>query len=181
MDGSTAEFEILTPGFGSILAGGDRFRHSNELDNESDIIRLKGDFAVWRSYPDGLAGNVSPKRYATASCRFRRATSVFGSIADLAARDINNGFVLYGNSNTGVPTDAEAQISRSMSTASTFRTNGRQRAISLLTLGIRYDKLSNSDSITDNPNFLARRGYENGENLDGKSLRTAALWVYLEY
>ena len=39
-----------------------------------------------------------------------------------------------------------------------------------MTFGVRYDKLSNSDPITDNPNFDARRGFENGFNLDGNDL-----------
>ena len=39
-----------------------------------------------------------------------------------------------------------------------------------MTFGVRYDTLSNDDPITDNPNFLARRGFTNGFNLDGNDL-----------
>jgi len=46
IDSSTPDFFILTPGFGVITAGGDRFRHNNLLDNESDQLRLKADYMI---------------------------------------------------------------------------------------------------------------------------------------
>ena len=39
-----------------------------------------------------------------------------------------------------------------------------------LKLGLRYDKYDNSDEIVYNPNFEARNGFSNQENLDGKDL-----------
>jgi hypothetical protein len=39
-----------------------------------------------------------------------------------------------------------------------------------LKFGLRYDSYSNSDAIPSNPAFLARRGFSNTENLDGKDL-----------
>ena len=39
-----------------------------------------------------------------------------------------------------------------------------------LMFGVRYDQLSNDDPITANPNFLARQGFTNTENMDGKDL-----------
>ena len=168
VDGSAAEFQVFTPGGGAILAGGDRFRHSNELDNESDIFRLKGDFAAG-DHILTLGFERESKTVRNRFLPFSKGNFVFGSIADLAARDITNGFVLYGNSNTGVPTDAEANFTLDVDSLY-FQDEWTPSGDLTLTLGLRYDKLSNSDSITDNPSFLARRGYENGENLDGKTL-----------
>ena len=43
---STPDFQIFTAGGGTIGAGGDRFRHTNELDNETDLIKLKFDYEL---------------------------------------------------------------------------------------------------------------------------------------
>ena len=39
-----------------------------------------------------------------------------------------------------------------------------------MTFGLRFDQYDNSDPIPENPAFLARNGYSNTENLDGKDL-----------
>jgi len=166
VDGSTNEFEILAPGFGSILAGGDRFRHSNELDNESDIFRIKADYALgdhiltagWERESKSVRNRFLP---------FSKGYYFFTSIDNLEQRIVE--FVLYGNSNTGVATDAEANFTLDVDS---FYVQDEWTPTDDLTLtfGVRYDTLTNDDPITDNPDFLIRRGFANGENLDGKDL-----------
>ena len=168
VDGSTAEFEILTPQFGSILAGGDRFRHSNELDNESDIFRIKGDYATG-DHVITAGWERETKSVRNLFLPFSKGHFFFGSIDDLENRDISGGFVLYGNSNTGIASDAEANFS--IDVDSLFIQDEWTPSSDLtLNFGLRFDTISNDVPITDNPNFLARRGYANGENLDGKDL-----------
>ena len=166
VDTSTPAFQIFTAGGGTINAGGDQFRHSNELDNESDVFRIKADYSMgdhvltagWERESKSVRNRFLP---------FSKGQFTFFSIDDLENRVL--GFALYGNSNTGVATDAEANFT--LDTDSFFLQDEWTPTDNLtLTYGIRYDKMSNDDPITDNPNFLARRGFTNGENLDGKDL-----------
>jgi len=166
VDSSTNEFWITTPGGGTIFAGGDRFRHSNELDNESDVFRIKADWALGDHVLTGGWERES-KSVRNRFLPFSRGAFVFSSIANLQSRTLD--FLLFGGSNTGVPSDAEANFTLDVDS---FYVQDEWTPSSdlVMTFGLRYDSLSNSDSITDNPNFLARRGFENGENLDGKDL-----------
>jgi outer membrane receptor protein involved in Fe transport len=174
VDGTTNEFLILTPQFGTILAGGDRFRHSNELDNESDIFRIKADYVVgdheltagWERESKSVRNRFLP---------FSKGFFVFCSIDDLGDGDPStvadrlpcDG--VYGNSNTGVATDAEANFTLDVDSFY-VQDKWTPTADLSLTFGLRYDTLNNDDPITDNPNFLARRGFANGFNLDGNDL-----------
>ena len=178
VDGTTNEFLILKDvaafEFGTILAGGDRFRHSNELDNDSDLFRIKADYmtgnhtltAGWERESKSVRNRFLP---------FSKALVVFGSIADLGDGDPATTAdripldVVYGNSNTGVATDAEADFTLDVDSFF-IQDEWRPTDDLTLTFGVRYDTLSNNDPITDNPNFLARQGFENGFNLDGNDL-----------
>jgi hypothetical protein len=98
---------------------------------------------------------------------FSKGYYFFSSIDNLEQRIAD--FALYGNSNTGVATDAEANFTLDVNS---FYIQDEWTPTDDLTLtfGVRFDELSNDDPITDNPNFLARRGFVNGENLDGKDI-----------
>ena len=166
VDSSTNEFWITAPGGGTIFAGGDRFRHSNELDNESDVFRLKGDWVLgdhvvtagWERESKSVRNRFLP---------FSRGAFVFSSIDNLETRTLD--FLLFGGSNTGVPSDAEANFTLDVDSFF-IQDEWTPTGDLTMTFGFRYDSLSNSDPITDNPNFLARRGFDNGENLDSKDL-----------
>jgi outer membrane receptor protein involved in Fe transport len=168
VDGTTNEFWVNTAGGGVILAGGDRFRHSNELDNESDIFRIKADYALG----DHILTAGWERESKTVRNRFlphSKGLYVFNSIADLQNRIISPFDSGYGNSNTGVASDAEANFTLDVDS---FYVQDEWTPTNDLTLtfGVRYDTLNNDDPITDNPNFLARRGFTNGFNLDGNDL-----------
>ncbi len=173
----TPAFQIFTAGGGTINAGGDQFRHSNELDNESDIFRLKADYAVgnhvftagWERESKSVRNRFLP---------FSKGQFTFFSIDDLENRAL--GFALYGNSNTGIPTDAEANFT--LDTDSFFLQDEYRVTDDItVTYGVRVDQYSNDDPITDNPNFLDRRGFGNGENLDGKSLAMPRLGINWDF
>ncbi|MDX1508359.1 MAG: TonB-dependent receptor, partial [Woeseiaceae bacterium] len=154
---------------GQILAGGDRFRHSNELDNESDIWRLKGDYVLgdhvitagWERESKSVRNRFLPHS---------KALVVFNSIADLQSRTIDPFSSLYGFSNTGVASDADANFTLhndSFFIQDTWDVNDDL----ILTFGLRYLRLSNDDPITENPNFASRYpGQTNTYNMDGADL-----------
>ncbi|MCH8073879.1 MAG: TonB-dependent receptor, partial [Proteobacteria bacterium] len=166
VDGSTNEFQVTTPGGGTILAGGDRFRHSNELDNDSDIFRVEADYATgdhiltagWERESKSVRNRFLP---------FSKGYFIFCSIPDLEARIPCDG--VYGNSNTGVASDADAVFTLDVDSFY-IQDEWTPTDDLILTFGVRYDTLSNNDPITNNPNFVARNGFSSGENLDGKSL-----------
>jgi hypothetical protein len=166
VDTSTPDFTIFTAAGGTIAAGGDRFRHTNELDNESQVIRLRGDYQVGDHL---ITAGFEQEEYTIRNLflPFSKGNYVFNSIDDLRNRSV--GFVLYGNSNTGVAGDAEANFDLAVnslyvqdewSPASNFT----------LKLGVRLDEYENNDEIVLNPSFTARNGFSNQENLDGKDL-----------
>ncbi len=166
VDTTTPDFTISTAAGGTIAAGGDRFRHTNELDNESQVIRLRGDY---QSGNHLVTGGFEQEVYTVRNLflPFSKGNYVFSSIDDLREREV--GFVLYGNSNTGVAGDAEANFDLAVNT---FYLQDEWAASSDLTLkfGLRYDFYDNNDEITLNPNFTERQGFSNQENLDGKDL-----------
>ena len=172
VDGSTNEFLILKDTanfeFGTILAGGDRFRHSNELDNESTIIRIAGDYILGEGNHTLTAGwERESKKVRNRFLPFSKGLFVFCSFEDLETRTACD--VVYGNANSGVATDAEAAFT--LDVDSIFLQDEWTPTDDLtLTFGLRYDTYTNDDPITENPNFEARNGFSNGENLDGKSL-----------
>ena len=175
VDGSVNEFSIKAPGGGIILAGGDRFRHSNELDNETDAFRVKGDLVLGDHVLTAGIEQES-KTVRNRFLPFSKGEYIFCSIDDLELRQLSFdfatgdcGFVLYGNSNTGVATDADANFTLDVNSIY-IQDEWTPTDDLTLTFGVRYDELSNDDQIVDNPDFLARNGFSNGENLDGKSL-----------
>ena len=163
---NTPDFTINTAGGGVIAAGGDRFRHTNELDNETTAFRLRGDYQVGAHL---ITGGIEQEEHTVRNLflPFSNGNYVFNSIDDLANRQV--GFVLYGNANTGVGTDAEANFDLKVNS---IYLQDEWAASSNFTIkfGFRADEYSNSDQITRNPNFIARNGFSNQENLDGKDL-----------
>jgi len=168
VDSTTNEFLVRTAGGGVILAGGDRFRHSNELDNDSDIFRVKADYSTgnhtltagWERESKSVRNRFLP---------FSKGLFCFNSPADLQNRIIDGFCSTYGNSNTGVATDAEADFTLDVDS---FFVQDEWRPTDDLTLtfGIRYDTLSNNDPIKENTDFFDRRGFENTFNMDGSDL-----------
>lgn len=166
VNSTTPDFAIFTDAGGFIGAGGDRFRHTNELDNETDLIKLKADYllgdhtitAGWEQEKHTVRNLFLP---------FSKGQYNFFGLDALRNRDV--GFVLYGNSNTGIPGDAEANFSL---TVDSFYLQDEWTPTDELTVkfGLRYDTYSNNDPVVNNTNFFDRNGFSNTENLDGKDL-----------
>ena len=166
VDAATPDFTINTNAGGVIAAGGDRFRHTNELDNKSDIFRFKLDYAMG-DHTLTAGWEREDKTVRNLFLPFSKGNYVFFGLDALRNRDV--GFVLYGNSNTGVAGDAEANFSL---TTDSFFIQDEWFVNNELTLkfGFRYDELSNDDAIPENSAFVARNGFSNSNNLDGNDL-----------
>jgi len=166
VDTVNPDFTIFTAAGGTIAAGGDRFRHTNELDNESRLIKLKADYDLGNHL---FTVGFEQEEYTIRNLflPFSKGNYNFFSIDDLENRAL--GFLLYGNSNSGVATDAEANFDLAVNS---FYLQDEWTVNDALTLkfGIRFDKYDNSDAVPENPAFTARNGFSNGTNLDGKDL-----------
>ena len=166
VDPTTPDFTIGTLDGGTIAAGGDRFRHTNELDNESRLIKLKADYQAGDHL---ITVGFEQEEYAIRNLflPFSKGNYVFNSIDDLETRTL--GYALYGNSNTGIAKDAEANFELAVNS---YYVQDEYTPTDTVTLrfGLRFDKYHNSDPVVFNPNFEARQGFSNTTNLDGKDL-----------
>jgi hypothetical protein len=169
VDTTTPDFTIFTLAGGTIAAGGDRFRHANELDNDSQQIRLKAD---WQLGDHLLTAGFEREEYDVRNLfvPFSKGNYNFFSLDDLEARNV--GFVLYGNANVNTnnnPINAEANFEMAVNS---FYIQDEWTPNDQLTLnfGFRFDEYDNSSQIPENPAFVARNSYSNTENLDGKDL-----------
>ena len=167
VDPTTPDFAIAFVPFGAtrIEAGGDRFRHANELDNQSQLIRIRGDYQLGNHV---VTAGFEQEEYTVRNkfLPFSHGNYVFFSLDDLENRNV--GYVLYGNSNTGVAEDAEVNFDLAVN--SLYGQDEWSTGNFTLKLGLRYDKYENSDEVVFNPSFVARNGFSNTENLDGKDL-----------
>jgi hypothetical protein len=168
--GTSADFLVTTPGGGRIAAGNDRFRHLNELDNESDIFKLRAD---WQVGDHLLTGGFEREEYTVRNLFTpgSRGWFRFSSIADMENQVIGEGDVLYGNANipSGDPLFSEANFSLAVDS---FYIQDEWTPTDALTLkfGVRFDTYSNNDAIPNNDVITQRYGFANTENLDGKDL-----------
>jgi hypothetical protein len=166
------DFAVYTDAGGLITAGGDRFRHTNELDNDSTQIKLLGNYWIG---DHTITGGWEQEEYTVrnAFLPFSHAQYNFFGLDALRNRDMGElgdlGFVLYGNSNTGIAKDAESNFSLAVDS---FYLQDEWAATDnlMLKFGVRYDSYSNSDAIPNNSFFAVRNGFSNTENLDGKDL-----------
>ncbi|MBT8100988.1 MAG: TonB-dependent receptor, partial [Gammaproteobacteria bacterium] len=182
IDSSTPDFLILAPGFGTITAGGDRFRHNNQLDNESDQLKLKFDYAVG-DHVITAGYEREAKKTVNTFVPFTRGQFLFfpddgpdgvpGTLDDRSGIDNfeqrNIGLVLFGGSTSGVVADAVGAFEL---VTNSFYIQDEWVATDTLTLkfGLRFDEHSNDDDVPLNPSFAARNSFDNTFNLDGNDL-----------
>ena len=164
VDTTTPDFLIFTAGGGSIAAGGDRFRHTNELDNKSRVLKLKADY----DFGDHLlTAGVEQEEYEVRNLflPFSNGQYAFFGIDALEARDF--GFALYGNANPGQSAEANFKLA-----INSLYVQDEWTVSDTLTMkfGVRYDKYKNDDPIPLNPAVSPIHGFDNTNNLDGNDL-----------
>jgi len=182
IDSSTPDFSILTGGFGTITAGGDRFRHNNLLDNESDQLRFKADYTIG-DHTITAGYEREAKKTFNVFVPFTRGQFLFfpddgpdglpdtgderTGIDNFEQRNI--GLVLFGGSTTGDVADAVGKFEL---VTDSFYVQDEWRATDELVLrfGLRYDEHSNDDDVPLNSSFAARNPFDNTFNLDGNDL-----------
>jgi hypothetical protein len=181
VDGTTPDFAVNTFAGGLIAAGGDRFRHKNELDNESQLFKIKADYQLGDHL---ITAGFEQEEYTVrnAFLPFSKGQYVFSQGEDplnpgqgdplygnLQNRIVD--FVLYGNSNdpNGDPLFAETNFDLAVNS---FYIQDEWTPNGDLTVkfGVRYDKYDNSDNVVENSAFVSRNGFSNTTNLDGKDL-----------
>ncbi|NNF65901.1 MAG: TonB-dependent receptor, partial [Gammaproteobacteria bacterium] len=166
IDSTTPDFAISTPGGGTITAGGDRFRHNNQLDNESDQLRFKADY-VMGNHTLTFGVEREEKETANTFVPFTRGQFLFFSIDDFEMRNI--GLTLFGGSTSGSVNDAVGRFT--LTTDSVFlQDEWTPNDVLTLKYGFRSDKNSNDDQIPRNGSFAARNPFDNTFNLDGNRL-----------
>jgi hypothetical protein len=166
IDSSTPDFLVNAPGGGVIAAGGDRFRHANTLDNTSRIFRFKADY-IMGDHTITAGFEQEHNSVDNLFLPYSRGHVQFLSLDDL--EDRNPFIALIGGSNTGNQDDARAKFS--LDTNSIYLQDEWYASEKLtLTAGVRYDWMKNDDAIPENANFIARNGFTNTTNLDGKDM-----------
>ncbi|RMB04861.1 TonB-dependent receptor [Eilatimonas milleporae] len=164
--GDAPAFTVATEGGGTIRLGPDQFRHSNDLDNNTQFFRIKGD---WYLGNHTLTFGYEQEAIDIQNLfvPWSRGEFSFNSIDDFENR--NAGFAIYGNSLTGDPLDAAANFN--FATHSFYIQDEWTPTPELtITAGIRFDILENNDLPELNQAFTERNGFTNQENLDGKNL-----------
>ena len=173
VDDSTNEFIAIAPGGGLLQAGGDRFRMNNFLDNKSTLFKIKGDYVMgdhvftagWERESKDVQNLFTPGT---------RGVFYFCSLDDMENRSMTGagfcgaaGFALFGGANNGQ--DALGDMTLDVDSFY-IQDEWTPNSDLTMTFGLRYDSLSNGDQINENPAFMARRGFSNTENMDGKDL-----------
>jgi len=168
VDTVNPDFTIFTAAGGTIAAGGDRFRHTNELDNDSQLIKIRGDYQLGDHV---ITAGFEQEEYTVRNLflPFSKGNYNFFSIDDLETRSL--GFLLYGNSNdpNADPNFAEANFSLAVNSLY-LQDEWTPNSDLTLKFGLRFDKYDNNDGVVENPAFVTRNGFSNTTNLDGKDL-----------
>ncbi len=171
-----ANFEINTPE-GTISIGPDFFRHANELENELWQFKIKGEYV----HGDHLFKIGFERDDQTTFNLFvpgSEGSYVFDSIADYQARTASELF--YQNAVTNEEADGAANFGFAVNS---FYAQDIWQATDKLTVtaGVRYDIYSSDGEITENPNFTARYGFSNANDVDGLDIIMPRIGLNYEF
>ncbi len=151
----------------SAYFGCDDSRHFNDLNYTVLTTKASG---TYRMGDHTFTGGLSRQTYDifNAFTQHTEGEFVFQSIADFQAGNPSN--IFYGNGRgTNNPADTAASFKYDINTVF-FQDEFALGDSADITLGLRYDWYTNSVAPNANANFLARNGYSNTENLDGKGI-----------
>ena len=161
-----AQFEITTPGGGSIFVGPDEFRHGNRLEVDVWNIKFKteystGDHLLKLGYERDMLDVFNI--FAPAS----EGLAEFDSIADLAAQMPSQ--IEVENAASGIKNDAGASFKRTLNTVY-LQDDWTARDDITVVAGLRFDWISMSDMPMANPLAVSQTGITNTATFDGISL-----------
>ena len=160
------EMIIRTPTQGQVFIGSDEFRHANELTNDIDSIKLKGNFflgdhTIMVGYEREMLDifNLFVPR--------SEGQWNFASIDDFENQVAAS--LSYGNAFTNDAADGAATFGYDVD--SIYVQDEWQATPDLkFQAGVRMDMFSGSDQPLLNTNFTGRYGFNNQQTLDGRDL-----------
>ena len=160
------EMIIQTPSGGQMFIGSDEFRHANELTNDVDSIKLKGNFflgdhTIMVGYEREMLDifNVFVPR---SQGQWR-----FASIDDFEAQVATS--LSYGNAFTNDAADGAATFGYDVDSVY-FQDEWQATPDLKFQAGVRMDIFSGDDVPLLNTNFAGRYGFNNQQTLDGRDL-----------
>ncbi len=157
---------ITTPSGGEVFIGPDVFRQANELTNDLDQIKLKGDLFLG---DHTLSVGYEREMLDIFNLFVPRSTGeyYFNSIADFQNRRASR--LTYSNAFSNNADDGAATFGYNVDS---FYVQDRWQVTPEFDLqfGVRFDKFSSSDKPLLNQNFINRYGFSNQETLDGRDL-----------
>ncbi|MGJ3232098.1 MAG: TonB-dependent receptor [Oceanicaulis sp.] len=166
----------IRDGANIIYLGADDSRHSNQLNYTTLNMRALGRYQ-WNDHLITFGGERLTYDIFNLFVQETEGEWRFNSIADFRNGIVER--VIYENAApSNNPNDAAAEFSYDINTlfAQTDWTGIDNVTI---TAGLRYDFYTSDDTPVENQNFIARNGFSNAENLDGRGLlqpRFAAVW-----
>jgi len=172
------EMQIRTPGGGTVYIGSDEFRHANELTNDVDSIKLKGNFFLG---DHTLTVGYEREMLDIFNLFVARSQGLWVFAPTL---DIDGAVTATGTDNFA------AQAATSLSYQNAFTNDAADGAATFgydvdsfyvqdewqatpdlkIQAGVRFDLFSSSDQPLLNQNFSGRYGFNKQSTLDGRDL-----------
>ncbi|WP_426357759.1 TonB-dependent receptor [Pseudocolwellia sp. HL-MZ19] len=151
----------------SVYLGPDDSRQSNELNYDTLSLKLAGtyyldDHELYFGYErEELDVFNLFVQHSQTETRFNNIDDFENGLAD---------DVYYGNANSLNPDDAAGEFSYALNTVYFQDKFDLESYDITITAGLRYDWYTSNDLPNYNPNFEARYGFSNSQNLDGIDL-----------
>lgn len=161
----------------TVYAGADDSRHANKLNHDNLAYKLAFSWSVGDHL---ITGGYEREDLDVFNLFIQEAEGEFrfGSVADLIAGTPSR--VIYENAApTNNPDDAAASFNYVINSIYLQDEYNFSDVDLTIVAGVRYDWYQSDDVPNANPNFAARYGYSNSQNVDGKDLiqpRAAFEW-----
>ena len=150
----------------TVFLGADDSRHSNVLSYETMSYKLGGSY-IWGDHLFTFGYEREDLDVFNLFVQHSQGEFRFNSINDF--RNGNASIVYYGNAASLDPNDAAASFSYGTNTLYAQDEWVFSNDLTL-TFGLRYDWYDSNDEPALNANFVARNGFDNTSNLDGRGL-----------
>ncbi len=161
------EVQITVDPSRTAFFGCDDSRHFNDLDYTVLTVKASGNYQLGE-HTLGFGAERQTYDIFNAFTQAVEGQFFFNSIADFQAGQPSQ--VIYGNAaGTNNPEDTAATFKYDINTVY-LQDQFAVGDSADVTLGLRYDWYTNSDSPRANSFFEARNGFDNTENLDGKGI-----------
>jgi outer membrane receptor for ferrienterochelin and colicin len=165
--GNIGEVQITVAPSRTVFFGCDDSRHANALDYTVFGVKAAANY-TWNDHFLTVGGERLEYDIFNQFVQHTEGEFIFPSLQAFIEGNPSN--IFYGNAQgTNNPTDAAATFGYAINTVYAQDEFSVTPNINI-TLGARYDWYESSDSPRANPFFLARNGFSNTENLDGKGV-----------